>query len=346
MNFSRQNQQGVPAGQVSTSLRQAGGAAEENKQPIMPPMTNTLPHISQPPNPQAQANYPQFSQMNPQAQPNYSQFSQISSPAQAQDVSKALSPVQPPPQQPAPQSNQPIGRLPGSLGSAPGAAAQPALGEIKNVACPNSSIGMTLMSRGVDKRMLAEFSCYSVQYNGREFVIHGSNPCLDQAVQFITVEIANCGQGVKWYWLDNYATFVEYDGATCRAIEDAYQRGAPEAQVNINQDGYAIEFGNPHRQVLLTARQLGKFNRTVRREGDDPNLPLQHGDTMWYWLEDGDIFKPYTPEAARQIEYGLVNQRDAMLVQGSNGKAYLVNYIGNEQMNEITGYRRRIRRGP
>mmetsp|Transcript_32097 Transcript_32097/g.31845 ORF Transcript_32097/g.31845 Transcript_32097/m.31845 type:complete len:99 (-) Transcript_32097:28-324(-) len=90
------------------------------------------------------------------------------------------------------------------------------------------------------------------------------------------------------------------------------------------------------------------ITRTVRRlDGVNRRDQVMQGDVPWFWQDDDGSFKPYTAEASRQIEqaYKLRSDNQLALVQGSNDKAYLMDFTNFKQLNEKTHFQRSIKRG-
>ena len=60
------------------------------------------------------------------------------------------------------------------------------------------------------------------------------------------------------------------------------------------------------------------------------------------WRHESHQWRPYTAEASRQLTYAKSYNMKVVLLQGSNGNAYLVDLENNMQYNEKTSTPKRV----
>lgn len=88
------------------------------------------------------------------------------------------------------------------------------------------------------------------------------------------------------------------------------------------------------------------ITRTVRRLDGSNEIDKAIGNqAIWKWLDDDNEFKCYTAEGMRQLEKAYQRKLTKTMLQGSNQKAYLVDFEAMVQYNERSQFPREIRRG-
>ncbi|CAG9310132.1 unnamed protein product [Blepharisma stoltei] len=197
---------------------------------------------------------------------------------------------------------------------------------------------------GLEVFIKNQFNLSGLTYNGNQWVLRGNNNAqLEQALKFLREKINEVKPNIIWCWIADDGSPVNYSDTQCRIIESAYYKRQGVAISN-NGTNYRIIFGKPHIQQMMNSN----ITRTVRRlDGNNDRNQAMAGDIPWFWQDDDGQFKPYTAEASRQIEqaYKLRADNQLALVQGSNDRAYLMDFTNMKQLNEKTHYQRCIKRG-
>ncbi|OMJ66048.1 hypothetical protein SteCoe_37246 [Stentor coeruleus] len=149
---------------------------------------------------------------------------------------------------------------------------------------------------------------------------------------------------IKWAFINDNGKEQKYDDANSRLIENAFFNNQQSINIICGNENYTIKFGLPHTQ----ASSNGGVTRTVRRL-DGASAPIyEYGDVKWYWENDNKKFEEYTAEASRQIESSFRAGINPIIIQGSNTKGYYIDItdVNNMfQLNEITQYKRAVKRG-
>ncbi|OMJ93701.1 hypothetical protein SteCoe_3265 [Stentor coeruleus] len=168
----------------------------------------------------------------------------------------------------------------------------------------------------------------------------------------------------QWYFLSEDGHFLPYESNLNQIIENAFINGQRLIEFSRNSSSYILNFGEngvPHSQI----NQDGYIHRLVRRGKEALN---QGYDIKWYWTDDkASQWKIYEPEACHLIEYyyqeflsrnscsnfGQMDDRVrkenakklSVLVSGTSGFSYMMDFINMVQLNEQTGRWRGVRRG-
>ena len=167
----------------------------------------------------------------------------------------------------------------------------------------------------------------------------------------------------SWSFLNDGGDFEQYPPDCSRLIENAFSSGSESIQIS-NQ--YTVFFGtngNPHTQLSRS----GYIYRAVRRGSEPIQTHYSSGDIVWNWTDDNMQWQLYEPEASKLIEYyyqnflkenmnvnfGGMNYGDranyaktlSVLVSGTSGFAYMMDFVNMVQINEETRRWRGIRRG-
>lgn len=169
--------------------------------------------------------------------------------------------------------------------------------------------------------------------------------------------------GARWAYLENDGSYRLYDQESNEIIEQTfrfsyYQLITPgyknySKSVEINAGGvtYVIEFsyiGGVHRQKRKNVHQ--DTIRAVKRQANNEDINSNYvRNYKWLWKHESGQFRPYEDDASflmenAFIEYQNNNSDSIALIQGCNGKTYKIDLATMTQFNEITNFKRPIRR--
>jgi hypothetical protein len=146
--------------------------------------------------------------------------------------------------------------------------------------------------------------------------------------------------------------FAKIGGIHCQTVKVKNSRLIGNEPKEISA---AIKLGNKEREKNFGNAEESKGDlgfcrdtiRAVRRmEGDSIK---NERPAFWFWLHESKQYLPYTADADYLIEsfyQKFLSDKDYSLVmiQGSNGKTYMINFQVMRQFNEKTGFRKMIKR--
>ena len=161
-------------------------------------------------------------------------------------------------------------------------------------------------------------------------------------------------QDNQWYFLNDNGKFEAYDQNANRIIDGGFSNGNQSTEISTGIKTYTILYGYdgfPHQQLL----NGGQTHRTVRKgrlAGMD-----NFNYAKWLWADElTNQWKDYEPEACKLIEnhyqrflqkhegYNLstmpnkesLAKQESVLVSGTSGYAYILDFVNMVQRNENT----------
>ena len=169
--------------------------------------------------------------------------------------------------------------------------------------------------------------------------------------------------GARWAYLENDGSYRLYDQEANQIIEQTfrsyyynlispgYKNYSKNAEINATGVTYVIEFsyiGGVHRQKRKNVHQ--DTIRAVKRQANGEDINSNYvRNYKWLWKHEGGQFMPYEDDAMflmenSYIEYQNNTLNSIALIQGCNGKTYKIDFGTMTQFNEITNFKRPIRR--
>ena len=169
-------------------------------------------------------------------------------------------------------------------------------------------------------------------------------------------------KNAKWKFIDSDGTYKLYSTEINRMIEESFKEnyallmspGHEEYTISVKGVAGGMNFDvqlssvGVHRELV----QEKQVFRIVKREGEELGLnkPILTY-FRWLWLHSDGNFRPHENDATFLIEH-CYNEYEKMnkygistvVVQGANGKSYIVDYSTFWQFNAATGFKIRIKR--
>jgi hypothetical protein len=170
-------------------------------------------------------------------------------------------------------------------------------------------------------------------------------------------------ENARWAYLENDGSYHLYDQETNYIIEsryrevyyqlsqDNYQHYSLNIDISSGGASYMIEFaqiGGVHRQKRKNVQK--DTIRAVKRQaaGEDLNKNFVR-KYRWLWKHETGQYREYEPDATFLIEISwqefIKNRANSIaLIQGCNGNTYQIDFEKQCQFNEITNFKRPIKR--
>jgi hypothetical protein len=187
-----------------------------------------------------------------------------------------------------------------------------------------------------------------------------------------------------WVYLNDNGNYVKFDDGPCGVIENkykelylvlleepGYQDYSEYVEIQYKNRQYQIRFariGGVHCQVtkvsqnsvrnseiekILGDKNLKEFNfehettRIVKRRNETEVQSIR--PVYWKWKHESGVFRPYEKDADFLIEYYYQQflrkrENNLVMIQGSNGKTYMICFEPLLQFNEETRFKRPIKR--
>jgi hypothetical protein len=197
---------------------------------------------------------------------------------------------------------------------------------------------------------------------GQAFINIVGNP---QSVNSAHSALRNMeSQDTQWYFLNDSGTFQPYETSVNQLIENSFSNGNDVIEIFTNGKSYQVIYGQnnfPHQQLL----QGGEIYRTIRRGRDAASQNFNPDIVTWFWADEVENkWKNYEPEACQLIErhyQTFVNKfrgrnlsampnkeaiakAESVLISGTSGFSYLMDFVNMVQRNEKTRRWRAIKK--
>ncbi|OMJ74830.1 hypothetical protein SteCoe_26131 [Stentor coeruleus] len=237
-----------------------------------------------------------------------------------------------------------------------------------NIIC-DPYIAQSLHSNNIPIDISKKYKNCKIMFKGNGFLIHAIS---DEDIQNIDKELKEfidkmtIDPNARWAFLNDDGSYKDYAFNISTLIEDTYKQNLYEliikeytnyslsVRFNVNGQNFEVQFaqvGGIHRQINLNKNMnIPKVIRAVKRYASNERINQDFiRKYRWEWLHESNVYRPYEDDANYLIEMSYIeymkNGNPTMaLIQGNNFKTYKIDFNEYIQANEVSDFKRYIRR--